>query len=192
MLKRRPSRKASYPVRRPHFFQRARSGTDSSAISGRSDATSDDVRASVLAVAGESLPCLDIAPRAAAPEAGLTTVLSVASNGRADVLDLDRAFLMGEGGSADVSWLSLPPDRDGEPFRLLLDVSVKLPVQCRFAVRISIPLHDLATHRQVAYLLAADKLALTFDLPVTADSAIVLEAPADRRALSSALDANRA
>ena len=152
----------------------------------------DAASKSIVALAGESLRCLDIAPRGATPESGLTTVLSVESGGRVDVLDLDRAFFMGDGGTADVSWLSLPRDAVDESFQLLLKVVVTGPVQCGFAVGIPVPDDDSeAALRRLAYLFAADKLALTFDAPVTADSAIVVAAPTDRRALLAAIDALR-
>ena len=147
---------------------------------------------SIVALVGESLRCLDIAPRGATPEGGLTTVLSVDSGGRADVLDLDRAFFMGDGGTADVSWLSLPCDAVDGSFQLLLKVVVTGPVQCGFVV--GIPVTDDGSEgalRRLAYLFAADKLALTFGTPVTADSAIVVAAPTDRRALLAAIDALR-
>jgi hypothetical protein len=146
----------------------------------------------IAALVGESLRCLDIAPRGATPEGGLTTVLSVESGGRGDVLDLDRAFFMGDGGTADVSWLSLPRDAIDESFHLLLKVVVTGPVQCGFVVGIPVADGDSeGALRKLAYLFAADKLALTFDTSVTADSAIVVAAPTDRRALLAAIDTGR-
>lgn len=172
-------------------------GTSTSAIRSRPstrsrDATKSDVRTSVVALVGESLRCVDVAPRAAAPEGGLTTVLSVESRGRTDVLDLDRALFMGDGGTADVSWLSLPADAPDEPFQLLLRIVVTGPVRCGFVV--SIPVIDNDSDRalrRLSYLFAADRLALTFDAPVTADSAIIVAAPSDRRALLAAIDSLR-
>lgn len=159
---------------------------------GSRDATNGDVRTSVVALAGESLTCVDVAPRAAAPEAGLTTVLSVESRGRTDVLDLDRALFMGDGGTADVSWLSLPADAADVPFRLLLQVTVTGPVRCGFVVGIPVVDDDSdRALRGLSYLFAADRLALTFDAPVSADSAIIVAAPSDRRALLAAIDSLR-
>jgi hypothetical protein len=147
---------------------------------------------SIVALVGESLRCLDIAPRGATPEGGLTAVLSVESDGRADVLDLDRAFFMGDGGTADVSWLSLPRNAVDQSFHLLLKVAVTGPVQCGFVVGIPVPDGDSeGALRKLAHLFAADKLALTFDTSVTADSAIVVAAPTDRRALLAAIDTLR-
>ena len=146
-----------------------------------------NLRASLAALAAESLPCLDIAPRTADPVEGLTTMLSIDARNRPDVLDLDRAFFMDNGGTADVSWLSIPPTEPDEPFRLLLSVSVTTPLQCRFVVGISVEAEDLTVRRQLLYLLAADRLALGFGVPVTAESAIIVAAPTDRRALSAAL-----
>lgn len=149
--------------------------------------TTSDLRESVAVLVTESLPCLDIAPRAAGPSDGLTTMLSIDSRDRVDVLDLDRAFFMNSGGTADVSWLSLPPASPDEPFRLLLSVSVTAPIRCRFVVGVAIAGDDPRTVAQLPYLLAADRLALGFDVPVTAESAIVVEAPADRGAVLAAL-----
>jgi hypothetical protein len=171
-------------------------GTSTSAMRSRPsprsrDATKSDVRTSVVALVGESLRCVDVAPRAAAPEGGLTTVLSVESRGRTDVLDLDRALFMGDGGTADVSWLSLPADAPDEPFQLLLGIVVTGPVRCGFVVSIPVDNDSDRALRRLSYLFAADRLALTFDAPVTADSAIVVAAPSDRRALLAAIDSLR-
>ena len=142
---------------------------------------------SILVLAEESLRCVEVAPRTATPEDGLTIALSVESGGRADVLDLDRAFFMGDGGTVDVSWLGLPPD-SRHPYQLLLQVTVTNPIDCAFAVGIPVETTDPGeTLRRLGYLLAADRLAIAFDAPATAQSVIILAAPADRRALLAAL-----
>jgi hypothetical protein len=180
-------------MRRLRRFQRRSSSAGLSyASSSRRDAATSDVRKSMVDLARESLRCVDIAPRAAAPEMGLTTALSIESCGRADVLDLDRIFFMGDGGTADVSWFSLPGDTPNESFRLLLRVVVTGPIRCEFVVGIPVANADsVAALRRLSYLFAADRLAFTFDAPVTADSAIIMAAPSDRRALLAAIDALR-
>jgi hypothetical protein len=172
-------------MRRLRRFQR----TPSSAGLPRAKS---DVRRSVLALAEESLRCLDVAPRGAAPEDGLTTALSIESGGRADVLDLDRVFFMGNGGTADVSWFSLPPAGPKESYQLLLQVAVTNPIRCAFVVGIPVAnCESTEALGRLYYLLAADRLALTFDAPVTADSAILMAAPTDRRAILAAIDSLR-
>jgi hypothetical protein len=172
-------------MRRLRRFQRTSS-------SARLSHATSDVRRSVLALADESLGCLDVAPRGAAPEDGLTTALSIDSGGRADVLDLDRVFFMGNGGTADVSWFSLPPAGPTESYQLLLKVAVTNPIRCAFVVGIPAANGESSEAlRRLYYLLAADRLAFTFDAPVTADSAVIIMAPTDRRALLAAIDAQR-
>lgn len=186
-------RRISRPVRGLRIFRRSqgpssRMSPSSMVGNGHSEA-SDHLRKSITAMITGSLPCLDIAPRTAGPTDGLTTMLSIDARHRDDVLDLDRAFFMNNGGTADVSWLSLPPASANEPFQLLLSVSVTAPTRCDFAVQISVAGDDRATASALSYLLAADLLALGFDVPVTAGSAIILRAPTDRRALVAALRA---
>jgi hypothetical protein len=150
-----------------------------------------DVRRSIQALAEESLFCVDVAPRSGSPEDGITTALSIQSGGRADVLDLDRVFFMGDGGTADVSWLGLPATTSS--YELLLHVTVTKPIECGFAVHIPVEAADAAeSMRRLSYLLAADRLALAFDTPVNANSAVIIAAPVDRRALLAAIDSLRA
>jgi hypothetical protein len=177
-------RKVVRPMRRLRVFRR---GSVTSPV-GSVNRRRTDVRESLAVLANDSLPCQDIAPRSAGPREGLITMLSIDSRDRADVLDLDRAFFMEGGGAADVSWLSLPPAAPGESFRLLLRVAVKVPVTCDFVV--GIPIDQGTRERlriQLPYLLAADGLAMGFDVPVTVDSAITVAAPTDRRPLFAAV-----
>jgi hypothetical protein len=180
-------KKVVRPVRRLRVFRK----TDgASRTVGSQSPNRREARECLIALANKSLPCHEIAPRAARPDAGLTTMLSVGSRGRVDVLDLDRAFFMENGGAADVSWLSVPPDAPGQPFWLLLRVGVTAPVLCDFVV--GIPIGDGVGEpldHQLAYLLAADSLALGFDVSVDAESAIRIAAPTDRRPLVAALNA---
>jgi len=172
-------------------MRRLRRSQSTVPASGLSPAKNDAHR-SILALAKASLECVDVAPRTAAPEDGLTTALSIDSTGRADVLDLDRAFFMGDGGTVDVSWLGLPPTGRNESYRLLLQVAVTTPVDCFFVVGIPLDAPDAAdTLRRLGYLLAADRLALAFDALVTTGSVILMAAPVDRRALLAAIDSLR-
>jgi hypothetical protein len=172
-------------------MRRVRRSQNSPPASGLSPAKSG-AHSSILALAEDSLECADVAPRTAAPEDGLTTALSIDSTGRADVLDLDRAFFMGDGGTVDVSWLGLPPTGRNESYRLLLQVAVTTPVDCLFVVGVPLDAEDAAhTLRTLGYLLAADRLALAFDAPVAAGSVILMAAPIDKRALLAAIDSLR-
>ena len=185
MLRMRTRRRATRSMRR---LRRSQSTPPASGLSP----AKGDAHRSILALAENSLECVDVAPRTAAPEDGLTTVLSVESTGRADVLDLDRAFFMGDGGTVDVSWLGLPPTGRNESYRLLLQVAVTTPVDCVFVVGIPLYAEDAAhTLRRLGYLLAADRLALAFDAPVAAGSVILMAAPIDKRALLAAIDSLR-
>ncbi len=194
MLTRPIPRRVISPVRGMRLFRRSKTPSSPKNASHMSEngrgASKSDLRTSVAALVAEALPCLDVAPRSADPAEGLTTMLSVDARNRTDVLDLDRAFFMTNGGTADVSWLSLPPNTGETPFRVLLRVAVTAPVQCHLVVVIPIERDDRERRaRQLAYLLAADRLALGFDVPITAESAIRIASPTDRRPLVAALDA---
>lgn len=155
-------------------------------------AAASDTHRSMLELAEHSLRCVEVAPRAASAEDGVTTALSIESAGRADVLDLDRVFFMGDGGTVDVSWLGLPAAGGSRSYQLLLQVAVTSPTECRFVVNIPVDEHDgPQTLRRLSYLLAADRLAVAFDGPVTTSSAILIAAPADRRPLLAAIDCLR-
>jgi hypothetical protein len=144
-------------------------------------------------LAREALSCASAIVFDGSPTDGLTVGLRVESEGRRDVLDLARVLEEEPEGHVYSAWALLAPSRTHPLWRLLLRVHFDRPVRCSFVVRLEVRDHASDPLRgSLPLILAADRFALAFDVPLEQDRPLVwVSAPVARDCVFEVLVAVR-